>query len=99
MTRIHRRLYIKDLNNLDNHKPDILESEVKWTLGNITSNEASGGDSIPGELFKILKDDAVKMLHAVCQQIWKTAVATRLAKSVFSPVSKKSNAKNVRTTI
>ena len=61
MTRIHRRLYIKDLNNLDNHKPDILESEVKWTLGSITTHKASGGDGIPAELFQILKDDTVTL--------------------------------------
>ena len=100
------KLYKKVLNDPDNHngvvthlEPDILECGVKWALASFTMNRASGGDGILAELFKILKDDAVKMLHAVCQQIWKTAVATRLAKSVFSPVSKKSNAKNVQTTI
>ena len=63
----------------DNHngvitylEPDILEFEVKWALGNITTNKASGGEGIPGELFHILKDDAVKVLHSICQQIWKT---------------------------
>ena len=72
-------LYKKDLQDPDNHngvithqEPDILECEVKWTLGNITTNKASGGDGIPEELFQILKDDAVKVLHSVCQQIWKT---------------------------
>ena len=72
-------LYKKDLHDPDNHdgvithlKPDILESEVKWALGNITTNKASGGDGIPNELFQILKDDAVKGLHSICQQIWKT---------------------------
>ena len=71
-------LYKKDLYDPDNHKgvishlePDILECEVKWALGNITTNKASGGDRIPVELFQILKDDAVKVLHSICQQIWK----------------------------
>ena len=82
MARIHRRteeLYKKDLHNPDNHdgvithlEPDILECEVKWALGSITTNNASGGDGIPAELFQILKDYAVKVLHSVCQQIWKT---------------------------
>ena len=69
-------LYEKGLNNLDNHdgvithlEPDILECEVKWTLGSITTNKASVGDGIPAELFQILKDDAVKVLHSICQQI------------------------------
>ena len=68
-----------DINDLDNHndvvthlEPDILECELKWALGSITMNEASGGDRIPAELFQILKDDAVKVLHSICQQIWKT---------------------------
>ena len=72
-------LYKKDLHDPDNHddvithlEPDILECEVKWALGNITMNKASRGDRIPVELFKILKDDAVKMLHSICHQIWKT---------------------------
>ena len=72
-------LYKKGLNDPDNHngvithlEPDILETEVKWTLGSITTNKASGGDRIPAELFQILKDDAVKVLHLICQQIWKT---------------------------
>ena len=72
-------LYKKDLHNPDNHdgvithlEPDILECEVKWTLGSITMNKASGGDGIPVELFQILKGDAVKVLHSICQQIWKT---------------------------
>ena len=74
-----KELYKKDLHNPDNHdgvithlKPDILECEVKWALGSITMNKASGGDRIPVELFQILKDDAVKVLHLICQQIWKT---------------------------
>ena len=72
-------LYKKDLHDPDNHydvithlEPDILECEVKWALGSITMNKASGGDGIPGELFQTLKDDAVKVLHSTCQQIWKT---------------------------
>ena len=72
-------LYEKDLHNPDNHddvitnlEPDILECEVKWALESITTNKASGGDGIPLELFQILKDDAVKVLHSICQQIWKT---------------------------
>ena len=73
-------LYKKDLHDPDNHngviththlEPDILESEVKWALGSITTNKASGGDGIPVELFQILKDHAVKVLHSICQQIWK----------------------------
>ena len=76
MARIHRRTVKKDLHNPDNHngvitdlEPDILESVVKWTLESITTNKASGGDGIPVELFQILKDDAVKVLHSICQQI------------------------------
>ena len=72
-------LYKKDLNDPDNDsrvimhlEPDILECEVKWALGSITMNKASGGDGISAELFQILKDDAVKVLHSICQQIWKT---------------------------
>ena len=72
-------LYKKDLHDPDNHdgeitdlEPDILECEVKWSLESITMNKASGGDGIPVELFQILKDDAVKVLHSICQQIWKT---------------------------
>ena len=79
MARIHRRTVKKDLHNPDNHdgvithlEPDILEYEVKWALESITMNKASGGDGIPVELFQILEDDAVKMLHSIYQQIWKT---------------------------
>ena len=71
-------LYIKDLHDPDNHEgvithlePDILECEVKWPLGRISMNKATGSDGLPGELFQVLKDDAVKMLHSICQQIWK----------------------------
>ena len=73
------KLYKRDLHDPDNHdgvithlEPDILECEVKWALESITMNQASGGDGIPVELFQILKDDAVKVLHSICQQIWKT---------------------------
>ena len=84
-------LYKKDLHNPDNHddviinlEPDILDCEVKWALESITTNKASGGDGIPAELSQILKDDAVKVLHSICQQIWKTsAVATGLEKVSF----------------
>ena len=72
-------LYKKDLHNPDNQagvithlEPDILKCKVKWALGSITTNKASGGDGIPMEVFQILKDDAVKVLHSICQQIWKT---------------------------
>ena len=84
-------LYKKDLHDPDNHdgvitylEPDILECKVTWALGSITMNKASGGDGIPVELFQILKDNAVKVLHSICQQIWKTqAVATGLEKVSF----------------
>ena len=79
MARIDRKEHKKDLHDPDNHhgvithlEPDILESKVKWALGSITMNKASGGDRIPAELFQSLKDDAVKVLHSICQQIWKT---------------------------
>ena len=84
-------LYKKDLHDLDNHdgvitylELDILECEVKWVLVNITMNKASGGDEIPVELFQILKDDAVKVLHAICQQIWKLSSGHRTGKGQFS---------------
>ena len=84
-------LYKKDLHDPANHdgvithlEPDILECEVKWALGSITANKASGGDEIPVELFQILKDDAVKVLRSICQQTWKTSVvAIRLRKVSF----------------
>ena len=73
------KLYKKDLHDPDNHndvvthlEPDILECKIKWALGSITTNKASGSDGIPAELFQILKDDAVKVLHSICQQIWKS---------------------------
>ena len=79
MERIHRRTIQKDLHDTDNHdgvithlEPDILECEVMWALESIITNKVSGGDEIPVELFQILKDDAVKVLYSMCQQIWKT---------------------------
>ena len=94
-------LYKKDHNDPDNHddvithlEPDILDCKVKWVLGIITTNKASGGDGIPVALFQTLKDDAVKVLHSICQQIWKTQQWPQDWKtSVFIPIPKKSNAK------
>ena len=94
-------LYQKDLHDPDNHngvithlEPDILEWEVKWALGRITTNKASGGDGILVELFQILKDDAVKVLHSICQQIWKTQQWPQdWKRSLFIPIPKKGNAK------
>ena len=84
------KLYEKDLHDPDNHDgvithlvPDLLECEVKWALESITTNKASRDDGIPVELFQILKDDAVKVLHSICQQIWNSAVATGLEKVSF----------------
>ena len=75
-------------------EPDILECEVKWVLGSFTMNKASGGDGIPPELFQILKDDAVKVLHSICQQIWKTQQWPQdWKRSVSIPIPKKGNAK------
>ena len=93
--------YKKDLHDPDNHngvithlEPDILESEVNWDLGSITPNKPSGGDGIPAEVFQILKDDAVKMLHSISQQIWKTQQWPQdWKRSVFIPIPKKGNAK------
>ena len=89
----------KNYHDPDNHdgvitylEPDILECEVKWALGSITTNKASGGDGILAELFQILKDDAVKMLHSICQQIWKTQ-SQHWKRLVFILISKKGNAK------
>ena len=92
-------LYKKDLHEPDNHdgvithlEPDILECEVKWASGSITTNKASGGDGIPVELFQILKDDAVKVLHSICQHIWKTQQWPQgWKRSVFIPIPKKGN--------
>ena len=101
MARIQRRtIQKKDLNDPNNHdvvsshlEPDILECEVKWALESITMNKASGGDGIPVELFQIFKDDAVKVLHSIRQQIWKTQQWPQdWKRSVFIPVPKKGNA-------
>ena len=99
-------LYKKDLHDPDNHEdiithlePDILECEIKWVLGSITTNKDSGGDGIPAELFQTLKDIAVKVLHSICQQIWKTQQWPQEGEmSVFIPIPKKGNAKGVQTT-
>ena len=103
-------LYKKDLHDQDNHngvithlEPDILECELKWALGSITTNKASGGDEIPVELFQIIKEDAVKVLHSICQQIWKTQQGLEdWKRSVFIAIPKKCNAKecsNYHTTV
>ena len=106
MARIHRRTVQKYLPNPENHngvithlEPDILECEVKWALESITMNKASGGDGIPVELLQILKDDAVKVLHSRCEQIWKTQQWPQdWKRSVFIPITKKGNVKNAQTT-
>ena len=98
--------YKTDLHDPDNHdgmithlEPDILEHEVKWALGSITTNKASGGDEIPVELFQILKDDDVAVLHSICQHIWKTQQWPEdWKRSVFIPVLKKDNAKECSNT-
>ena len=99
-------LYKKDLHDPDNQdgviahlEPDILECEVKWALGSSTTNKASRDDGILVELFQILKDDAVEVLYSICQQIWKIQQwPQNLKRSVFIPLPKKGNAKNVQTT-
>ena len=101
MSRNTEELHKKDLNDPDNYngvithlEPDIVESGVKGALGSITTNKASGGDGIPAEQFQILKDDSMKVLHSICQQIWKTQQWSQdWKKSVFIPISKKGNAK------
>ena len=106
MQEYTEELYKKDLHDPDDHdgvithlEPDVLECEVKWVLGSITTNKASGGDGIPAEPFQILKDDAVKVLHLICQQNWKTQQWPQdCTRSVFTPVPKKGNAKYVQTT-
>ena len=81
-------------------EPDILECEIKWAFGCITMNKASGGDGIPVELFQILKDDAVKVLHSICQQIWKTQYwLQHWKRSVFTTIPKKAIPNNAQTTI
>ena len=100
MARIHRTVQ-KNLHDPDNHdgllthlEPDFLEYEVKWALGSITMKKASGGDGITVELFRILKDDSVKVLHSICHQMWKIQQWPQDWKSsVFIPISKKGNAK------
>ena len=99
MARIHRRTVQKNLHDPDNHngvithlEPDILECEVKWALGNITMNKARGDDGIPAKLFQILKDDAMKVLHTICQQIWTTQQGPQdWKRSVFISIPKKGN--------
>ena len=100
-TFVQKNCTKKDLHNHGNHdgvithlEPDILECQVKWALESITMNKASGGDGIPVELCQILKDDAVKVLHSICQQIWKTQYWSQIWKrSVLIPIPKKGNAK------
>ena len=100
MARIHRRAVQKGHYGLDNHygvathlEPDILEYKVKWALGSITVNKASRGDGIPVELFQILKDDAIKVPHSICQQIWKMQQWPKDWKRSIIPIPKKGNAK------
>ena len=103
----YTELYRKDLHDPDHHdgvvthlEPEILESEVKWALGSITANKSSGGDGIPVELFETLNDDAVKVLHSICQQIWKTQQwPQNWKRSVFIPSQRKAMLKNVPTTV
>ena len=103
--------YMEELHKKDLHKlnyydgvvshpePDILEYEVKWVLGSVTTNKAGGGDRIPVELFQILKDDAMKVLHSTCQQIWKTQQwPQNWKRSVFFPIPRKAMPKNAQTT-
>ena len=104
----YTELYKKDLHDQDNHDdviihthldPDILECEVKWALGSITTNKANRGDRIPVELFQILKDDAMKVLHSICQQIWKLSSGHRTGKGQFAFQSqRKGMPKNAQTT-
>ena len=99
-------LHKKDLRDPDNHdgvithiEPDILECDVKWALESITMNKASGGDGIPVELFQILKDDAMKVLHSICQKIWKTyQLPQNWKRSAFIPIPKKGHAKECSAT-
>ena len=106
MARIHRRTIQKKFHNPDNHdgvithlEADMLECEVKWALGSITTNKDGGSDGIPVELFQNLNDDAVNVLHSVCQQIWKTQQWPQdLKRTIFIPIPKKGNAKECQTT-
>ena len=100
-------LCIESLNDPDNHdgvithlEPDTLDWEVKWALGSITTKKANCADGIPAELFQILKDDAVTVLHSICQQIWKTQLWPQdCKKSAFIPIQKKGNTKDVQTIV
>ena len=104
----YTKLYKKDLHDPDNHdgviththlEPDLLECEVKWALGSITTNKANGGYGIPVKLFQILKDDAVKVLHSICQQNWKPQQWPQdWKRSVLIPVQRKAMPKNAQTT-
>ena len=102
----YTELYKKDLHDQDNHdgvithlEPDILECEFKWVLESINTSKASGGDGIPVELFQILKDDAVKVLHSICQQIWNAQQWSQdWKRSVFIPIQRKAMPKNAQTT-
>ena len=106
MARIHRRTVQKDLHDPDNHdgvitdlEPDILECEVRWALESITTNKDSGGDRIPVELVQILKDDAGKVLHSTCQQIWKTQLwPQEWKREVFIQSQRKAIPNNAQTT-
>ena len=106
MARINRRNIQKDPNDPDNHdcvithlEPDNLECEVKWALGSVTMNKASGGIGISAELFQILKDDSVKVLLSICQQIWKTQQWPQdWKRSLFIPIQRKAMPKNAQTT-
>ena len=106
MVKYTEKLYKKDLHVQDNHngvithlEPDILECEVKWALGSTTMNKASGGDGVPVEVFQMLKDDAVKVLNSICQQIWKTHHGHRTGKGQFSSkLQRKTMPKNAQTT-
>ena len=94
MTSQENDLSDKHSGVITNLEPDILECEVKWALGSITMKKASGGDGIPVELFQILNDDAVKVLHSICQQIWKTQQWPQdWKRSIFTPIPKKGNVK------
>ena len=104
LRRTYQKHDLKDPDNRDSvltHlEPDILECQVKWPLGRIITNKASGGDRIPAELFQILKDDGVKVLHSKCQQIWKTQQWLQdWKRSVFIPIPKKGNAKDIQKTV
>ena len=106
MARNHRRTVQKDLNDPDNHdgvvahlELDILKCEVKWALGSITTNKASGGDKFPAELFRILGDNMVNVLHSICQQIWKTQQWPQIGTGQFSfQLQRRAMPKNVQTT-